>query len=135
MKKTSFSFGGVKPSAPKRAAVPAASTFEDAPELPAEKKQSPVDMNSENADEVDPLDAFMSGMAKKTTASKPKQKVHLLISMLLFLCGPSDNNFSTLIVRNPGSAFVTFVTSCCCDLPNRLIDSTKTRRMILLLHI
>ncbi len=83
MKKTSFSFGGVKPSAPKRAAVPVASTFEDAPEVPAQK-QSPQEMTSENAEDVDPLDAFMSGMAKKTTTTKPKQKVHR-ISMVMFL--------------------------------------------------
>ncbi len=74
MKKTSFSFGGVKPSAPKRAAVPVASTFEDAQEAPAQKKQSPQE--TESAEDVDPLDAFMSGMAKKTATSKPKQKVN-----------------------------------------------------------
>ncbi len=78
MKKTSFSFGGVKPSAPKRAAVAVASNFEDAPEVPAQKKQSPQEMISENAEDVDPLDAFMSGMAKKTTAPKTKQKVRLV---------------------------------------------------------
>uniref|UniRef100_A0A6T7ZDA9 RNA helicase n=1 Tax=Cryptomonas curvata TaxID=233186 RepID=A0A6T7ZDA9_9CRYP len=32
-------------------------------------------MISENAEDVDPLDAFMSGMAKKTATSKPKQKI------------------------------------------------------------
>jgi hypothetical protein len=96
MKKTSFSFGGVKPSAPKRAAVPVASTFEDAAEAPAQTKQSPQEMISENAEDIDPLDAFMSGMAKKATTSKPKQKVHL-ISMVLFL-GTYNRSFSTSIV-------------------------------------
>jgi hypothetical protein len=70
MKKGSFSFGGIKPSAPKR---PAAAVFDDAPE-PA-IKQAQVSSNDDSG-EIDPLDAFMTGIsAKKTAPSKPKPQV------------------------------------------------------------
>ena len=78
MKKTSFSFGGIKPSAPKRPVV-AASAFDDAPEsAPAESKKTAKD-TAVNED-VDPLDAFMSGIAtKKAAPSKPKPQVPRIV--------------------------------------------------------
>ena len=75
MKKTSFSFGGIKPAA-KRAAV-VTSAFDDALETAAPQRKQPSNETAEAKDdaEVDPLDAFMSGISEKKSSAKPKPQV------------------------------------------------------------
>jgi hypothetical protein len=75
MKKTSFSFGGVKPSAAKKPAL-SSSAFEDAPETAAPEPKQPSQESAPDED-VDPLDAFMSGIATKKSAPKPKPQVRI----------------------------------------------------------
>jgi hypothetical protein len=71
MKKSSFSFGGVKPSAPKRAAPQPANVFDEG--MDSSAKSSTSKLPNEAEEEIDPLDAFMNGIeATKSKASKPK---------------------------------------------------------------